>query len=209
MSCSSQLVSSLYKSRKNLLEILSIRGFNISAHNNFSENEIRVMFTEKQLDFELENNEKDKKVFVKYLITTKIRNNSLRNYINDFMESNPEIVAENTDIIVILKDKPNDSLLKVVDDFYNESNIYINLFYIKSLMFNILNHEYVPDHKIISEEDFKEVKHNYNINSRLQLPIISRHDAVSTVLGIRPGNVVKITRPSQTSGQYTSYRCCK
>lgn len=210
MSCSSQVISNLYTSRKILLELLEIRGFDTSKHNNFSNNEIRVMFSEKQLDFDLENKEDNsKKAYVRYLITTKIRNNSLKNYISDFLEMNEDFETDKSDIIIILKDKPNDSLLKVVDDFYNENQIYINLFYIKSLMFNILNHEYVPDHKIISEEDFKELKQNYSINSRLQLPLLSKHDAVSTVLGIRPGDIVKITRPSKTAGQYISYRCCK
>lgn len=210
MSCSSQLISNLYTSRKTLLELSEIRGFDTSKHSNFSTNEIRVMFSEKQLDFDLEGKgDNSKKAFVRYLITTKIRNNSLKNYISDFLEMNEDFEPDKSDIIIILKDKPNESLLKVVDDFYNENQIYINLFYIKSLMFNILNHEYVPDHKIISEENFKELKQNYSINSRLQLPLLSKHDAVSTALGIRPGDIVKITRPSKTAGQYVSYRCCK
>tara|TARA_Y100000991_G_scaffold197422_1_gene167869 strand:+ start:449 stop:1072 length:624 start_codon:yes stop_codon:yes gene_type:complete len=207
MSQSSQVITNLFKSRKILLELLSERGYNIESQNNFTENEVRIMAQQKQLDFELENN--GKKVFVKYLIATKIRNNSLRNFLTEFLEENPNIEPSSTDFIIILKDKPNDSLLKVVDDFYSEKQIYINLFYIKNLLFNILKHEYVPDHKIIKESEFKEIKNNYNLNSRYQLPIINRHDAVSNVLGIRPGVVVKITRPSKTAGQYVSYRCCK
>ena len=209
MSQSSQVINNLFKSRKILLELMKERGYNISSQENFTENEIRVMAQQKQLDFELENESKDKKIFIKYLISTKIRNNSLKNYLNDFLEENPEIDPGTTDFIIILKDKANDSLLKVVDDFYSEKNIYINLFYIKSLLINILKHEYVPDHKIISDNDFKEMKSTYNLNSRYQLPIINRHDAVANVLGIRPGEIVKITRPSKTAGQYISYRCCK
>lgn len=209
MSQPSQVINNLFKSRKILLELMKERGYNISSQENFTENEIRVMAQQKQLDFELENDEKSKKVIIKYLISTKIRNNSLKNYIIDFISENPEIDPSSTDFIIILKDKPNESLLKVVDDLYSEKQIYINLFYIKSLLFNILKHEYVPDHKIIPDESFKELKSTYNLNSRYQLPIINRHDAVSNVLGIRPGEIVKITRPSQTAGQYISYRCCK
>jgi DNA-directed RNA polymerase I, II, and III subunit RPABC1 len=209
MSQSSQVISNLFRSRKILLELMKERGYNISSQENFTENEIRVMAQQKQLDFELENPNKDKKVFIKYLISTKIRNTSLKNYLTEFLEENPDIDPVSTDFIIILKDKPNESLLKVVDDFYSEKQIYINLFYIKSLLFNILKHEYVPDHKIISEEIFRDMKNIYNLNSRYQLPIIHRHDAVSNVLGIRPGEVVKITRPSKTAGQYVSYRCCK
>ena len=207
MSQSSQVITNLFKSRKILLELLSERGYNVDSQNNFTENEVRIMAQQKQLDFELENN--GKKVFVKYLIATKIRNNSLKNFLTEFLEENPDIEPASTDFIIILKDKPNDSLLKVVDDFYSEKQIYINLFYIKNLLFNILKHDYVPAHKIITESEFKEIKNNYNLNSRYQLPIINRHDAVSNVLGIRPGVVVKITRSSKTAGQYVSYRCCK
>ena len=209
MSQSSQVISNLFKSRKILLELMKERGYSISSQENFTENEIRVMAQQKQLDFELETIEKDKKIFIKYLISTKIRNTSLKNYVTEFLEENPDIDPVSTDFIIILKEKPNDSLLKVVDDLYNEKQIYINLFYIKNLLFNILKHEYVPDHKIISEEDFKNIKNLYNLSSRYQLPIIHRHDPVSIVLGIRPGEVVKITRPSQTAGQYICYRCCK
>ena len=209
MSQSSQLITNLYKSRKILLEILSERGYNIDSQQNFTENEIRIMAQQKQLDFELENDTKTKKVQIKYLIQTKIRNSSLKNYITDLLEEDSGIDPSSTDLIIILKDKPNDSLLKVVDDFYSEKQFYINLFCIKSLLFNILKHEYVPDHKIIEEHVFKELKTNYNLNSRYQLPIINRHDAVANVLGIKPGDIVKITRPSKTAGQYTSYRCCK
>lgn len=209
MSCSSHFINNLYKSKKILLEILEERGYDISQQNNFTENEIRIMCNEKQLDFDVSNSDDTKKVYIRYLVYSKIRNNSLKNYINDFLELNPDFDAEKCELIIILKDKPNDSLLKVVDDFYMGNKVYINLLYIKMLLFNLLNHEYVPEHKKITEEEFKELKKTFNLNSRYQLPIISRHDAVSTILGIRPGEIVKILRPSLTSGQYKTYRCCK
>lgn len=209
MSQPSQVISNLFQSRKILLEIMKERGYAISNQENFTENEIRVMAQQKQLDFELESENKGKKLFVKYLISTKIRNSSLKNYITDFLEENPDIDPVYTDFVIILKDKANDSLLKVVDDFYSEKQIFVNLFYVKSLLVNILKHEYVPDHKIIPESEFKEMKNSYNLNSRYQLPIINRHDAVSNVLGARPGEIIKIIRASKTAGQYITYRCCK
>ena len=210
MSVSLQIMENVCKSRKILLQLLQKRGYDTTPQDNFSDNEIRVLLGEKQLDFDLESkDEENKKVFVKYLINTKIRNTSLRSYINDFIDSQEDLEPKNTDIIVILKDKPNESLLKVVDDFYSENQIYINLIYIKTILFNILEHDYVPEHTKISEHDYKILKQNLNINSKSQLPLISRHDAVSTILGIRPGEVVKIVRSSKNAGQYLSYRCCK
>ena len=209
MSVSLQIMENVCKSRKILLQLLHKRGYDTSPQDNLSDNEIRLLLGEKQLDFDLESKHEDKKVFVKYLINTKIRNTSLKSYINEFIESQEDLEPKNIDIIVILKDKPNESLLKVVDDFYSENQIYINLIYIKTILFNILEHDYVPEHTKISDEDYKILKQNLNINSKSQLPLISRHDPVSTVLGLRPGDVVKIVRSSKNAGEYLSYRCCK
>ena len=114
MSQSSQVISNLFRSRKILLELMKERGYNISSQENFTENEIRVMAQQKQLDFELENPNKDKKVFIKYLISTKIRNTSLKNYLTEFLEENPDIDPVSTDFIIILKDKPNESLFQTI-----------------------------------------------------------------------------------------------
>ena len=209
MSVLLQIMENVCKSRKILLQLLHKRGYDTSPQDNLSDNEIRLLLGEKQLDFDLESKHEDKKVFVKYLINTKIRNTSLKSYINEFIESQEDLEPKNIDIIVILKDKPNESLLKVVDDFYSENQIYINLIYIKTILFNILEHDYVPEHTKISDEDYKILKQNLNINSKSQLPLISRHDPVSTVLGLRPGDVVKIVRSSKNAGEYLSYRCCK
>ena len=61
---SSESILNIYKSRNTLIEILQQREFNVDDYNEFSINEINVMFNNNQLDLLLENN--NNKIFVKY-----------------------------------------------------------------------------------------------------------------------------------------------
>ena len=60
-------------------------------------------------------------------------------------------------------------------------------------------------HTIISaKETLKISTVSYN-----QLPIILKTDPVAKLLGMRRGDVCRITSPSETSGEYISYRYCQ
>ena len=41
-----------------------------------------------------------------------------------------------------------------------------------------------------------------------QLPLILKSDPMSRYLGLKNGDIIKITRNSQSSGEYIVYRCC-
>ena len=83
-------VSKIYKSRKNLLNILEKRGFDISDYNNFGINEIQAMYANKQLDMLLTEKNENKKIYVKYHVTSKNGNSTfpkLRDsHINDYID---------------------------------------------------------------------------------------------------------------------------
>jgi DNA-directed RNA polymerase subunit H (RpoH/RPB5) len=46
------------------------------------------------------------------------------------------------------------------------------------------------------------------LKSKLQLPHIHRGDVMAKWLGLRQGDVVRITRYNETSGEYYYYRYC-
>jgi len=79
---------------------------------------------------------------------------------------------------------------------------------ISMIIYNVLKHEDVPDHTVLSMEDKEKIKKKYYITNDSQFPEISRFDPVAQAIGLRPNEVVEITRPSPTSITSKYYRLC-
>ena len=71
--------------------------------------------------------------------------------------------------------------------------------------FSLLDHELIPKHEIMSEDELKSVLNEYNIGKE-QLPKIKVDDPVIQEVGAQIGEVVRITRNSQTAGEAFYYR---
>jgi DNA-directed RNA polymerase subunit H len=70
---------------------------------------------------------------------------------------------------------------------------------------NILEHELVPQHILLSEEEAKRILKRMGV-SKLQLPWMLASDPVSKALGAKPGDVVMILRKSPTAGVSVAFR---
>ena len=199
-------INQIYKSRNIILDILNKRGFDVNDYKGSSISEIHSMYKNEQLDMLV--NKIDKKVYVKYyLAKNSIRDSIIYEYIDDLFNID-NILTKKDDLIIITKTQPNDTIIKLLKDIYNEENIFITIICIKNLQFNILNHSLVPSHKVLNHDEKKEVYIKYNIQSDNQVPTISRFDPVSLVIGLRPTDLCEIIRPSKTSITSKFYRLC-
>ena len=202
----SQLVHSLFKSRNILLEVLKRRGYDVSEYEKISFSEISKMHINKQLDMVVETGD-GKKIYVKYHLTTKIRPNQVYEITDDLFQLE-EILTYDDELIIITKEKPNDTLIKLMRSLYSTDRVFFNIFSVHELLYNILDHVMVPPHRIITEDERLELFKNYNITDEKQLPDINRFDPVAKLLGCRPGDIVEIIRPSKTSISAKYYRLC-
>lgn len=85
---------------------------------------------------------------------------------------------------------------------------FMNIFLCKELMYNPMNHELVPKHEKITEEEGKKLMENLQLKSKTQIPLIQRTDVIARWLGLAKDDIVRITRYNETSGEYYFYRCC-
>ena len=69
---------------------------------------------------------------------------------------------------------------------------------------DILKHELVPKHIIMSKKEVDELLDNWKINL-VQLPRISIDDPVVQMLGAQLNDIIKIERESETTVQKSYY----
>jgi len=68
-----------------------------------------------------------------------------------------------------------------------------------------LTHVLVPKHEKLSDKEKTEILEKYNISLK-QLPRISQSDPAIAHLDVEPGDLIKITRKSQTAGNSSFFR---
>ncbi len=67
------------------------------------------------------------------------------------------------------------------------------------------DHLYVPKHQIITKKEAEDVLEKYHCKAT-DLPLIFANDPAILGLGVKPGDMIKITRKSATAGESFYYR---
>ena len=88
---------------------------------------------------------------------------------------------------------------------YQLHQVFIEIFKVSELLFNVVNHVYCPVHRLCSDEETAEVLKKLGVSSEEKydkLPCILAKDPVMRYYGITQGHLIEITRDSVTMPGY-------
>ena len=198
---------------KNIEEMLIDRGDDVSS------------FKEILLSLSKEDFESDKLVInVQTLNTTilyALSKNLRKNIINELKEklkdgdnikdftnkyggkNNIILVFNNESISTAVK-----SQLNKYDKIFQKNGGHLQYFSSQQLMFNPTKHEYVPKHTKLTEEEVKEFMKEYLTRSKMHMHVILQNDPIAKWIGLKHGDIVRIDRYNENSGESFSYRSC-
>jgi len=210
-----ETIDILFRSRQTLLQILKAKGYNTAPYEKFGPFEIQMMAAsdrEKTLRMDLERNAEGQAITncrVEYAIPrVKTR---LKKYLEDLLpdDGDDTIDPATTEVIVMTLEQIGDSVNIAAWNQWSTKKLRITFFDAHTLVSNPLEHVAVPKHELVPESLHAELLKKYNLKTKMNLPMIKFHeDIIGRIIGLVPGDIVKITRPSSSAGEYIIYRVC-
>ena len=205
----------LYRSRRTLLRILADRGYNTKPYENFGPDEIEAMVLAGQeaLRMDLErpkpSDSSITKCRVLYSLTKlKTRLGAFLSGLTDREDNADPVDPTTTEVIMMLAAPEGEPVADLFHSMayeqYANHGLRVSFFRIANLVIHPSDHVLVPKHEKLKEDEIPFPK-----AERAKLPFIRFHeDMQARILGLVPRDIVKITRPSPSSGVYTMYRIC-
>ena len=204
----------LYRSRKTALEILKEDGYDTTTYEKFGPWEIEAMVAGGQtaLTMDLKRaadaqpNDINRCLVVYSLQKLKQRLSTFLVILRNGTE--PKIDPLTTEVVVIVLEDVADVFHAAALNEWITNKLRIRFFKAHNLLFDPRTHVLVPKHtKMPASEHAEFMSKNYLKKS--QLSFIKFHeDMIARIMGLVPGDIVKITRPSPQAGEYILYRIC-
>jgi DNA-directed RNA polymerase subunit H (RpoH/RPB5) len=110
-------------------------------------------------------------------------------------------------VVIVSLSKPSENLLNIIRSQYSKDKV--AFFHIRELQMDITTHRMSVPHRILPQEEAKTVlDKNRVVKPEDQLPWIDSQDIQARIIGAVPGDIIEITRHSDTVGKCTYYRYC-
>ena len=214
--------SHIYLSRDVILDLLKRREYDTSAYEHYTQEDILSMLsiikkttqknTQTPLDMVCKHKNIDKYIHVCYFFGSKLKIQTVENIIASMIKH--DIFKTDDDEVIFISDEKisNEALFdNQLDGLYKKRNskYFTQVFDLSKLIINIMKHELVPEHTIISEEEKNKLLLKFDIAHLSQLPIILKIDPVAKFIGMKRGDVCEIRKSSETGGECIVFRYCQ
>ena len=216
----SNIADILVRSRHTILEILNDRGYDTTPYQLISPEQILTLAEGDRRALDIVVNKKpdgvapcDKAIVVYQLqVQDRIRS-KLVTFMRDIYEKAPDnstanVIKPTDDLIIILNEPYNEAFDKVAIQMWQNNKARVTFFHIKQVVVNMSKHVLVPPHRKLTPDEAKAEIAKLHITQKSQLPLIKHHDMQSRLLGLVPGDIVEVLRPSPTSGVNRVLRIC-
>ncbi|XP_042483566.1 DNA-directed RNA polymerases II and IV subunit 5A-like [Macadamia integrifolia] len=196
----------LFRVRRTVMELLKDRGYVVPdseiemTKEQFIEKYGKI-FKREDLDFSRsKHNDPSDKICV-FFVDDKDGKKIGKKRVEEYKDRMKQAGASRS--IMILSRAPSPMAKKEME--LHKPAIHVEVFLDQELMFNITKHFLVPKHQVLSADEVKILVCRYHLKL-LQLPRIQVNDPVARYFGLVPGQVLRISRSSETAGKYVSYR---
>lgn len=113
------------------------------------------------------------------------------------------------ELILIVGEHVGEPFHKAATDAYNKWGTRVSIFYLPDLVVNRLNHVLVPPHMYVPRSEHETILKRLMVTSKSKLSAIRYHeDMIARMMGLYPGDIVEIHRPSRTAGVDKIFRHC-
>ena len=212
------VVDIILRSRNTLLDILDERGYDVSKYRYIAPDQILLLAEghPRALDIivpkKADSSAPCDRAVVVYQIQDRIRL-KLGTFTRDIYEIAPDAMGANAvkrtdDVIVILNEPYHDAFDKAALGLWQTHRARMVFFHIKQVVVHPGRHVLVPPHRKLTAEEAAAVIERFHVTAKTQFPLIKHHDIQARVLGLVPGDMVEVLRPSPTSGVLPVYRIC-
>jgi DNA-directed RNA polymerase subunit H (RpoH/RPB5) len=200
-----QTADILLRSRNTVLDILDERGYDTTVYRNIAPDQILTLAEgdQKALDMTVPKKEGSAAPCPRATVIYQ-HQEAIRLRMGTWVSR----VPKDDDVIVLLNEPYHEIFDKTALQMWQTHKTRISFFHIKQMVVHPGRHVLVPPHRKLSTEEAKAEMERLHVVQKSQLPLIKHHDIQARVLGLVPGDVVEILRPSPTSGVARVLRIC-
>jgi len=200
----------LLRSRHTILDILDDRGYDTTIYRNIAPDQILTLAEKPRALDILVKKKTDtapcERAFVVYMLQDRIRLR-LGTFTRDVYEGE-DAPSKTDDVIVILNEPYHEAFDKVSLQMWQQQKARMTFFHIKQIVVHLGRHVLVPPHRKLTPEESKAEMDRLHITQKSQFPLIKHHDIQARLMGLVPGDLVEILRPSPTAGVARILRIC-